>query len=220
MSRIVSPTQFNWTGTRANEVFYKLFGRSFVRSRPGSYKDKNSTAQQLQRSRFKSGNELASKVRGIASFIRENPPTHKSYFSALASQCIAAYINSGGVITFTPESVFLGSGSIPPKSCTALTKKTTSSFTISWPTELMSQFEKDTDEVYILIMDAQAVQPIFVKLTATRSTGTADVTVPAEWDSATIFVSSPMFRTAPVTGQPIYTSPFRMRDITGPVNLQ
>jgi len=216
MAILRNTIQNNSRGHTGAVVYFSRFGKQMQRSFPNHYRDKNSALQQDQRyAKFKPTLEFCKQIKSFAKSFYQVQPQGKSAFSMLMHQLSVAFYGSVLAPSYSPNLSLCGSGDIVKGYSSTIVKATTSSITVTFPTEHPGPFDNADDTISFLISDMEGKNVFFKTTAATRSSGTTTFGVPGILVGSEVQVSTPIFRSA----DGLLCSPFLLGDDNSPVDL-
>jgi hypothetical protein len=204
------------SGHAGKLVFYVSNGQQQMRSMPAGYNDKNSATQQNQRyGNFAPMIEYAKQLKGFVKSFFQSRPAGKTAFSEFCHQITDAFGGTKAAPTMDLKLAVVGNGDMPKTSLLTCVKNTTSSVTITWPNTVEEFGESDDDEAYVVISKNDGTSAFVAKTAVVRSTGEADINVPASLTGAHVLVSSVFF----ISPDGKKTNTIQLQDAIGAVNL-
>lgn len=113
MSKVQNPIIGAASQQAGGMVFSRTCGQNIMRAKPFGYHYNPSAAQKRKVPKFKAGNELASKVKGICKPLYPRLVKGQTHYSALLSDFSKAFDYTGETLAYFPELVYFGSGTKP-----------------------------------------------------------------------------------------------------------
>lgn len=196
MSIVQNPLIGRTKNQAGGMVFSTVNGQNIMKAKPFQYRDKNSTAQQKVRAVFLLIVGLAATMKFFIADWFETSPVKMSPYSKLISQLRAAFTYVSTAWVYKPKNVVIGSGSLAIGRNFGSTFSGDGSVTVVWDDAILFENEKSTDKVYFLFTSETGTESAIVDSGATRTTGTATVSVPTGITSAKGFISYPIFVSA------------------------
>lgn len=196
MSKIQNPIIGRAKGQAGGMVFSTLFGSNVMRAKPFQYRDKNSISQQGFRSLFRYAVNFAAKLKFYAANLFETPPAKMSPYSKLISQIRPAFTTDGHSVTFDPDTMEIGQGSIPTPDTLTLTNTGVTGSKFSFAADELRETEDLTDSMAILAVSKDGKQVALCPCTEQRIDESATIVLPADliaYDQD-VYVSDPIFR--------------------------
>ena len=198
MSKIQNPIIGRAKGQAGGMVFSTLYGSNVMRAKPFQYRDKNSTTQQKFRSLFRYAVNFAAKLKFNAADLFETPPAKMSPYSKLISQIRPAFTLSGQSVTFNPNTLEIGQGSIPTPDSLTLTNNGLTGSQFVFDSDNLQDTEHLTDTIAVLAVSKDGTQVAVCPCTETRANEQCVIVLPADliaYDQD-VYVSDPIFRSA------------------------
>lgn len=208
MAQIQNPIIGRAKGQTGGQVFYTWFGKNVMRSKPFSYRTPTGTEHDQKVNRFKAGNELAAKVKGICKDWFKPLPTTMPVYSIISGLFIKMFSFVGEVLTFTPSSENIGAGNLSGGLTTGTTFDGVDTLTVPFIESGQSEYDKDSDLAVIILTKADgtglAELPTEITRAAAVLAGEVEVEVPEILFNAQVYVSSIRF----VSADGLSCSPF------------
>ena len=198
MSFVQNPIIGRAKGQAGGMVFSTLYGANVMRAKPFQYRDKNSSAQQGLRWLFRFAVNFAAKLKFYAANLFETPPAKMSPYSKLISQIRPAFTTDGTSVTFDPDTMEIGQGSIPTPNSLTLTNNGLTGSKFHFASDELQESECVTDSIAILAVSKEGNQLALCPCTETRADETATIVLPADLIAShqDFYVSDPIFRSA------------------------
>ena len=154
-------------------------GQNIVKSMPSAYNDKNSVAQQSQRSAFSQSVALHKLLSpAVKATNKERQAIHSAYNQFMKQNVGKAITNAG--INYADLKV--SSGSLQGVVYECISRAGANSVEITWPDNTNDTTAFATDEIVVAMINEATGDVVNSVAPATRADGNAEINFPASWD--------------------------------------
>jgi len=154
-------------------------GQNIVKSMPSTYNDKNSAAQQTQRSAFSQSVALHKLLSPAVKATNKEKNAKHSAFNVFMKQNVSKAITNAGI---TYADLKISSGSLQGVDFECISRAGVDSVEITWPDNTNDTTAFATDEMVVAMINEVTGDVINSVAPATRADGQAVINLPASWD--------------------------------------
>ena len=179
------------SGRVGANVYYRMNGKNIVRSRPGKYTDRNSTAQRNVRyGSFKPAVEFARLLKSFALQLYPVKPTVHNRYSDILQKVRPAFTGTEALPLVDLEQAEVGNGSIPVQDWLSVSRPTATTLTLAWDTGIFSPSMNVDDFIKVFMTDDKFQNVVLINTEVDRQTGHATIDIPTAWSLIPINIST------------------------------
>ncbi len=179
MGKVTGGILGKFSGKVGNIVGAVNGGQNIVKSMPSAYNDKNSNAQQLQRSAFAQTVALHKLLSpAVKATNKERQPVH-SAFNVFMKQNVGKAITQAGI---NYADLKISSGSLQGVDFECISRNGANSVEITWNDNSNDATAFATDEMVVAMINEATGDVVNSIAPATRADEAAEINIPASWD--------------------------------------
>ena len=166
-------------GKTGNIVGVVMGGQNIIKAMPSSYNDKNSLAQQTQRSAFSQTVALHKLLSPSVKALNKERDARHSAFNVFMKKNVSKSITQAGI---SHADLKISSGSLQGVDFECISRTGADAVEITWPDNTNDTTAFATDEMVVSMINEATGDVVNSIAPATRAAGTATINIPASWD--------------------------------------